>query len=181
MNALENPTRTAAALLFAIVFVPAGVLGDKAVLAPRLSVLFTTMGGDKAPATDVVVLPNASLYVVEGNPPTPFLPGGNFSATWIGLISSELRDNYTFRAELNGDAGLEINGAVVLEASGTTRSSEPSKPVRLNKGTNAFKLTYRSPTRGDAFVRLVWASSEFQMEPINSSALSHRTSLELEK
>lgn len=138
-----------------------------------LMVTFTTMDGDKTKTSDLAVLPNVWLYVGAGKPPTPFLPGGKFSAVWTGFISSELRDNYSFKAELNGEAILEINGAVALEVSGRGTPTEPGKPARLNKGTNAFKLTFTSPARGDAFIRLFWSSSEFAMEPIALTALAH--------
>jgi mono/diheme cytochrome c family protein len=148
---------------------------------PGLVVTFAALEGDKAKASDLAVLPNVWIYVGAGKPPTPFLPGGKFSAVWTGFISSELRDNYSFKAELNGEAKLEINGAVALEVSGKGAPSEAGKPVRLNKGTNAFKLTFTSPAQGAAFIRLFWSSSEFALEPIALGALSHEPTLELRK
>src|SRR5439155_315769 len=73
------------------------------------------------------------------------------------------------------------NGAVVLEARGKATNTEPSKLVRLNKGTNAFKLHFVSPSEGDAFVRLYWSGKEFPPEPIALGALSHEVTPELEK
>jgi mono/diheme cytochrome c family protein/cytochrome c2 len=142
-------------------------------LEPGLIVTFNTRDGDMTNASDLAVLPNVWLYVGSRKPPTPFLPGGKFSAVWAGFISSELRDNYSFKAELSGEAKLEINNGVVLEVSGKDTPTESGKPVRLNKGTNAFKLTFTGPTQGDAFIRLLWSSSEFAMEPIALSALAH--------
>src|SRR6266699_4479028 len=69
-----------------------------------LAVTFTASEGIKA--SDMVVSPNLSLCVPSGQPPTPFLPGGRFSADWTGFVSSEIRDSYTFRAELNGELRL---------------------------------------------------------------------------
>lgn len=148
---------------------------------PGLIVTFNAMDGDQTHASDFAVLPNAWLYVGAGKPPTPFLPAGKFSAVWTGFISSELRDNYSFKAESNGEAKLEINGAAALEVSSGGAPGEPGKPVRLNKGTNAFKLAFTSTAPGDAFIRLFWSSSEFAMEPIASSALSHQATPELRK
>src|SRR5712691_2705740 len=101
---------------------------------PGLVVTFTTADNGQPKSSDVAVLPNVELYVPAGKPPTPFLPGGKFSADWVGFISSEIRDNYTFRADLNGDLKLEINGAVVWEAGSKGTNTGPGKPVRLNKG-----------------------------------------------
>src|SRR5438876_3037460 len=140
-------------------------------LTPGLAVTFTTEDYHDAKASDVVVLPNVQLYGPAGKPPTPFLPGGKFSADWAGFVSSEIRDNYTFGAELNGDFKLEINGAAVWEASARGTDAGPGKSVRLNKGTNVFKVHFTSPGEGDAFLRLNWSSKEFAAEPIGLNAL----------
>ncbi|MEO5803278.1 MAG: c-type cytochrome, partial [Verrucomicrobiota bacterium] len=123
--------------------------------------------------TDTTTAPNVWLYVPAGKPPTPFLPGGKFSATWEGFISADLRGDYAFQMERNGNLKLEINGAVVLETNGTNSISKLSKSVRLNKGTNALRATLLSPAQGDASVRLLWKPRDSFMQPIPSAALSH--------
>jgi cbb3-type cytochrome oxidase cytochrome c subunit len=148
---------------------------------PGLAVTFTALDGNKATATDVTVSPNVWLYVPAGKPATPFLSGERFSADWTGFVSSEIRENYTFQAELSGELKLEINAIVVLEASAKGTNTAPSKPVRLNKGTNAFKVHFTSPTEGDASIRLFWSTKEFLPEPIALSALTHETSPELQQ
>src|SRR6266480_39878 len=148
---------------------------------PGLAVAFTALAGDTVKATDVTVLPNIWLYVPVGGAPTPFLPAGKFSAEWAGFVSSEIRDNYTFQAELNGSLKLEVNGFVVWEASAKGTNAGPSNPVRLNKGTNTFKVHFTSPAEGDAFVRLLWSSREFGPEPVALNALTHDTVPELPK
>src|SRR6266542_3292109 len=106
---------TFAAVLFVTGLVGFGPSDARAAgkLEPGLAVAFTAGGSDQGRPNDVVVSPNVSLCVPAGQPPTPFLAGGKFSADWSGFVSSEIRDNYTFRAELNGELRLEINGAVV--------------------------------------------------------------------
>ena len=150
-------------------------------LEPGLAVTFTTADNDQSKTSDVAVLPNVQLYVPAGKPPTPFLPGGKFSADWVGFISSEIRDNYTFQADLNGGLKLEINGAAVWEAGAKGTNTGPGKPVRLNKGTNSFKVHFISPSEGDALMRLNWSSKEFAPEPIALNALTHATTPELQQ
>src|SRR5437588_12012418 len=70
---------------------------------PGLAVRFTALDSDKATATDLTVLSNVWLYVPAGKAPSPFLSAAKSSAAWACFLSSELRDNYTFQAELNGD------------------------------------------------------------------------------
>jgi cytochrome c553 len=148
-------------------------------LEPGLAVTLTTTDNDGAKAIDAAVLPNVQLYIPAGKPPSPFLPGGKFSAHWVGFISSEIRDNYTFQAELNGELKLEINGVVVLQAN--AGGANTSKPVRLNKGTNGFRVEFTSPGEGDAWLRLYWSSKEFGPEPIALKALTHGTTLDVPK
>src|ERR1051325_3147621 len=146
---------------------------------PGLALTFTATGADEAKATDTMVSPGGCLSVAAGMPPTAFLAGAGFSADWTGFVSSEIRDNYIFQAELNGDLKLEINGAPVWEASARGTNTGPSKPVRLNKGTNTFKLHCVSPSQGDAWIRLSWSTREFAPEPLAPGTLSHPAMPEL--
>src|SRR5437763_531385 len=79
--------------------------GSAAKQEPGLSVTYTALEAGKA--ADVVTLPNVWLYVPNGKPPTPFLPGGKFSAVWNGFVTAEKRANYNFQADLNGSFKLE--------------------------------------------------------------------------
>jgi mono/diheme cytochrome c family protein len=142
-------------------------------LVPGLVVSFRTVEGAAAAAPDVAVLPQVQLYVPSGRPPTPFIAAGRFVAEWEGFISSELRDTYTFQAKLNGELKLAINGEFALDATGSGSATAESRRVRLNKGTNAFSLTFTSPRDGDAWIRLAWSSPEFPMEPIRPEVFAH--------
>src|SRR5439155_18661755 len=51
-------------------------------LEPGLAITFTTADSGPPKTSDVTVLPNVQLYVPADTPPTPFLPGGRFSADW---------------------------------------------------------------------------------------------------
>ena len=129
----------------------------------------------KGQSADVIVVPNVWLYVPSGTSPTPFLSARKFTAVWNGDLSVDLRSDYSFQTELNGEFKLEINGATVLEVSGEGNQSTPGKPVRLNKGANILSATFRSPAQGDAFVRLFWFNQETPRGPMPLSALSHST------
>jgi cbb3-type cytochrome oxidase cytochrome c subunit len=123
---------------------------------------------------DVITAPNVWLYVDAGRSPTPFLPAGKFTATWEGFLSAELRGSFVFCAELHGMFKLQINGATVIETSDVADGASPlSKPVQLNKGTNAFSATFISPASGAAFVRLAWAERGTNTCPIPDNAFSH--------
>lgn len=141
-----------------------------------LAVTFTV--GDQH---DIFTAQNVSLHVEPGKSPTPFLPGGKFTALWEGAINADLRGSHSFQAELNGALKVEINGAVVLEASVDESTSPLSKPVRLNKGANAFKATFTAPEKGDAFVRLSWTEKPPFTSPIPLAAFTHTATPELQK
>jgi mono/diheme cytochrome c family protein len=135
---------------------------------PGLVVTFTADG-----ASDTTVFQNVWLYAENGKPVTPFLNPGKFTATWDGFIAVDLRDNYTFKAEVNGTLKVEVNTNVVLEATVANGVTEPGKRARLNKGLNPVKVTFTSPDSGDAYLRLQWSTADFAFEPLPVGVLSH--------
>lgn len=145
---------------------------------PGLLVTFATEG---RPAADTALASGVTLYVVAGQAPTPFLPGGKFTATWDGAINAELRGDFIFQSDLNGSLKVEINGATALEATGTGGASPLSPSIRLNKGANVFKAIFTSPAQGDAFVRLNWAEKPPFTGPIPPAAFTHTGSTALTK
>lgn len=126
--------------------------------------------------TDITTTPNVALFVAWGEPVTPFLAPGSFTAVWEGALNADLRSDYTFQATLSGSFKLEINGAVALEVSGTGGSSPVSKPVTLKKGANALRATFTAPGRGDAFVRLGWTEKGTNTGPIPEALFTHTPS-----
>ncbi|MCI0748327.1 MAG: c-type cytochrome [Verrucomicrobia subdivision 3 bacterium] len=158
--------------------------------AGSISILIAWLAGAAEPAglivtfrsgnaVDTTTLPNVALHVEAGKSPTPFVPDGPFTATWEGYLNADLRSEYAFAAELSGALKLEINGAVVLD--GAAPSIPLSKLVQLNKGPNKLKAAFKSPERGDAFVRLTWTEKGTNTAPIPLSLLTHPSSGELEK
>ncbi|MDE2641490.1 MAG: c-type cytochrome [Verrucomicrobiota bacterium] len=150
----------------------------KPVLLDGLAVTFKSQNGGQA---DTTVRPHFMLYVPLGQAPTPFVAPGAFTAEWEGVIQLDLRDRFVFQAELNGSFKLELNGAVVLEATSDGGTTDPTRRIRLNSRSNTLKATYTSPPGGDAFFRLYWASPDFANEPIPPKFLKHSPSDRLAK
>ena len=173
---MRNPRLLFAAAIVALSsFVCSGHAQTK---SAGLSLAFS----DANKASDVTTVPNVSLYVSAGQSPTPFLPGGKFTAVFSGLVTVDLRGDYAFDADLNGELKLEINGQTILDVSGTGGSIEASKPVRLGKGgTNTITATFTSPAQGDAFIRLRWKPRDSFFQPIPNTALNHALSADEEK
>ncbi|MBI3855768.1 MAG: DUF885 family protein, partial [Planctomycetes bacterium] len=114
----------------------------------------------------------AALYVPEGTPPSPFLSPGPFKATWEGFVSVDLGTDVSFSAVGNGSITVTAADKPALTAKGDLSTVEgPS--LRLRKGRNKLVVKYESPAKGDAFVRLYWASSDFTREPVPPLVLSH--------
>lgn len=157
------------------------VEGELLAANPAEAGLAVRFAAEGAKLSDTMVAPNVWLFVEAGKSPTPFLPGGRFTAVWEGAISAELRGNYSFQADLNGGLKVEINGAVALEAAGTGGATPLSKPIQLNKGANAFKATFVSPEKGDALVRLSWAEKPPFTSPIPPAALTHSSNPDLQR
>jgi mono/diheme cytochrome c family protein len=141
--------------------------------APEEPGLVVTCTSVAVKAVDAWVAPNVWLYVPAGKPPTPFMPGGGFTAEWDGSVNADARGDYVFKAELNGSLKLEINGAVALDTTGANGVSAPGKSVQLNRGTNVLKAWFTSPARGDAYVRLLWKPSDSFFQPVPIETLTH--------
>jgi len=136
---------------------------------PRgLVVTFTTKDG-----SDTRVARLVSLYVAEGEAPTPFLVPGPFQAVWRGDLEQELGSEVVFTAEGRGTLKVVVNGAVALESKGDDFRKTTAKAVTLKKGANKLEVTYDSPAKGDAQVRLFWQSDEFRREPLLWNVLFH--------
>ena len=129
------------------------------------------------------VAPNLWLYVPEGQSPSPLVSAGRFTATFEGFVSIDLRGDYSFHATGKGGVKLEINNAVLLDLKGIGGVTQAkTKTIRLNKGANAIKLTYTSPSKGDAQLRLFWSErpdKPLPHEPIRSGQLTHLPSAQL--
>ena len=65
-----------------------------------------------------------------------------------------------------------MNDKVVFEAKDDLGGADP-KPVTLNKGNNKLLVEYTSPSQGDASLRMMWSSDDFQTQPIDPKYFLH--------
>lgn len=128
---------------------------------PGLTTTFTA--GDQ---TDARVDRMLALYVPAGQPVTPFLKAGPFTAKWEGQIESSIRGNFTFSAETSGKFKCTINGQVAWDGSGP-------KTIQINQGANQISAEFTSAAQGDSFVRFFWQSKDFPLEPVPPMAFAH--------
>ena len=141
---------------------------------PGLSV--TIRGPEVA---DFGVFAQLSLYVAAGETASPFVPAGSFSATWNGFISSDIRADYIFSADCAGELRIVINDLTVLEGASEAVRRMDGRSVRLNKGTNALKVEFKSPKNGDAALRVYWSNRETPLNPVPKTALTQLETEEL--
>ena len=130
---------------------------------PKQGVTLTFSVGGK---TDTRAARLVALEVPAGQPATPFLPAGPFTARWDASILSDLRAEFSFAADVRGSVKVTINGAVILE--GSARVESP--PIKLQKGANPITIEFTSPAKGEAMLRLLWSSKEFPWEPVPPTA-----------
>ena len=117
-----------------------------------------------------------ALHVPEGSPPTPFIPAGPFKATFTTDVSLRLRDDVTFSLLGAGSVKMTVNGGALIEGELSGTAPLVGKSVSLKKGKNRVAVEYASPAKGDAFVRLYWATSDFLAEPVPPGVLSYDAS-----
>lgn len=148
---------------------------------PGLELVLHSRGGD---ATDARVARLAALYVLDGEPPSPFLEPGPFEATFRGAIELDLNDSFRFAVRGAGGVRLSIGGQVVLEHDNLPADGTPvatAGEVRLNKGLNPVELVYRGPARGDASLRLTWSNDYLPEEAVPPASLRHAASTALDR
>ncbi len=132
-----------------------------------LTVTFTAGGKTDTRAARLV-----ALFVPAGQPATPFLPAGAFTAKWEAEIVSELRAEYTFTVATSGVVTATLNGAPLLDS----RLRIAPTPTQLQKGANKLVVEFQSPAQGDSMARLMWSSKEFPSEPVPPTAFQHDAS-----
>lgn len=138
---------------------------------PGLTLTLTAGGKTDARSARLI-----ALYVPAGQPLSPFVPGGAFTARWEGEINSPLRAEYTFAADIKGSFNLAINGTPVLEGAGDVTSQSVNKAFQLKKGANKLVAEFVSDGSSDALVRLNWWAKDFPAEPIPPTAFTHTPS-----
>lgn len=131
---------------------------------------FTVTAGGK---TDTRAARLVSLHVPKGQPITPFVPAGAFTAKWEGDIVSPLRAEYTIGADVQGALKVTLNGTLILEGAGDGTVQTVNKPVQLSKGPNKLLVEFASDGTTDATLQLKWWSKEFPAEPIPPTVFSH--------
>lgn len=136
----------------------------------------TVASGGKS---DVSLAPNVWLNVPAGQPATPFVAPGKFTAKWEGTVSAELRADFTFHGEFTGHLKLTVGETIALDADGTGDRVVEGKTVRLNKGANKLVAEYTAPESGDAFVRVFWSNKETPYNPLPLAELRPVESAEL--
>ena len=161
---------------FIFIFMGAfGLLQARAAAADPQPGLALTWQVGRAQARTVV--PNLWLYVSAGQPASPFVPAGAFTATFEGFVNIDLRGNFSFQATGNGGVRLEVNNVVLLDLKEIGNGAQAkTKSVRLNKGAKAIKVVYTSPAKGDAQLRIGWSErpdKPLPHEPIRNGQLTH--------
>jgi mono/diheme cytochrome c family protein len=172
--------------------VQAPALAD-APVAMKQGITLTLKAGNR---TDTRGARLVALSVPAGEPVSPFLPASPFNARWEADITSDLKSEYTFAADVDGSLKVTLNGVVILEGNsrktieGVASNTYPGgklegtlaidgvirltgKPVQLNKGANQLVVEYQSPGLSDAVLRLLWSSREFPWEPVPPTVFLH--------
>jgi len=115
------------AATFAVVAVAVSHCPARAEDVPGLAL--TLVAGDKSDAQSV---DGIGLYVPSGQPASPFVPPGKFSANWSGNVSVDLRADYVFHGAFTGHLKITVNDTVSLDADGKGEEVVAGQKVRMN-------------------------------------------------
>ncbi len=103
-----------------------------------------------------------ALHVPADASPTPLLPPGPFAARFTGYLKTTAKLTASFRVVGTGTATLSVNGK---EAAKLGDGKEGAN-VDLPRGFSWLDLTYASPPKGDASLRVYWSGEGFASEPV---------------
>lgn len=121
-----------------------------------------------------------ALSVPEDESPTPFIPNLRgrglepFHAFFEANLLVPVTDLYRFTFRGRGEVNFHVNGVYWLEGTELTEEGVKTPPIQLRGGSNAVRLEFTSPPRGDARVRAFWSREDLREEPIPSTAFSPR-------
>jgi mono/diheme cytochrome c family protein len=146
-------------------------------LAGGLAVEFTQTASGQSDAR-TARLP--MLYVPAYEPAAAFLDAGPFQARFRGYLFPENSGVYAFHLAGRGEASLRINGKEVLRGEGDLAVAGPASAELISDYT-PLEITYASPTRGAAELRILWERKKgagngqggFGVEPLPPSVLWH--------
>lgn len=125
-------------------------------------------------STDVRRARTVSLYVEPGEPVSPFLSAGPFTATWEGALTfPDFGKDVTISARGRGTLSVKVNGEKVLDGTLKGRKRVTGDTVGIRNGNNPLTVTYESPQEGDAWLRLYWEADDFYHEPLPVKQLVH--------
>lgn len=129
--------------------------------------------------TESQLASNVVLHVPSGGTPSPFLPAGPFTAEWSGGLNLDLRADFQFQAHYAGKISLQINGTNLFDPPSSTHltTTDWSRPVRLKKGTNSFRLLLSRTQDSEATLRLDWRGRTTPPSPIPTQAWTPETDL----
>jgi mono/diheme cytochrome c family protein len=111
-------------------------------------------------------------YTAATDAVSDMLPAGPFSATWSGYLVLEERMSPRFTLEGTGAAALIINGATILEETGTLGRTT-SAPLHLDPGAHSFQLSYTGASDGSGHVRVLWQTETFFRQSIPAGYFKH--------
>ncbi|HEY1784870.1 MAG TPA: c-type cytochrome, partial [Pirellulales bacterium] len=154
---------------------------QKAALAQGLKVKFSqpkdASTGNRAKLVEAVhdarILRVPAWFVPRETAPAAFLRPGGFTAVAQGYLRTELKGKYRFSLAGNGVATLVVNDSTIFTDQHLTATGETSSDVPLPKGYCHLRLSYSSPSDGDAALRLLWSSDQFEPELLPAASLFH--------
>lgn len=145
---------------------------ETAALRPGLRLEFAAKAD--ANARDARISRLAALYVPQGAPPTPFLPPGEYQATFSGYLKAPLKGAHAFYVDASGPVTLTVNDTLVLEHTSAEPVTRRIDDVALVKGYNRVQIVTTVSHRQENRLRVRWSGSDFAEEPLPADALFTR-------
>jgi len=115
--------------------------------------------------------PNVDFNWVRNSPGHP-ISEDDFTATWTGYIEPARTDAYAFDADADDGVRVWIDSRLVVDKWSVEHQPETADAVALEAGERyPVRVEYRE-NRLNAFIRLVWSTSDGPAEVVPKSRLS---------
>ncbi len=106
--------------------------------------------------------------------PDPRIAADSFTVAWKGFLLTRGVGDFALMAYADGDVNIKLDEQLILNSRSNSPQWSTAKPLELSFGWHPLEVTFKktSPT---ARIALFWSGPGFQLEPIGSQFLFHRS------
>jgi alpha-L-fucosidase len=115
--------------------------------------------------------PNLNFAWRYSGSPAAQISSDNFSARWTGFIQPRYSDMYTFTTVSDDTVRVWVDGRLLIDSSTPHEVKLDKATIALQAGRKYSIKVEHTETRGEAYLKLLWASPNVGQHIVPQSAL----------